>query len=1516
MQSITDMMNAAVATANYARKPAAGQGELRWITLHGGEDGGGTHVQVNGSGDIVKGPSGLAAKGIKNVGDFGKSGTKADRPKPEPKATPSEPDGGDQSASDEPEPAAEEPAKAKASSMFSGFDEITATEVNAPGISANDIPYDVAYNAHRNSSFVPERRAKQRQNEYVQQMNEDWAYISGLADTPELQEQAEAEFKRYAEGYRQKKLSVLHAASRTASAMITGPANFPTRSNQKRMNTEHRRWEELTEFRKKALSAIQRKIAPEESRMIRSGDPQAVELLKKKLEQAENDQAEFKKVNAAHKAFLKNPKSLDASDLSDKLKEAIRNYKPMYSWEPHPIAPYTSTNNAANIRRIKERIEQVSKMKAGSHTEVTYSGDVRVTEDPDAARIRIHFPGKPERETIAKLKSGGFRWSPSEGAWQRHLNNAGRYAVSSVLEKLGHEKIGVSTPKDADEVESESIPEPVVMHSEDDDEPEDTPSKYSLTSLLDAAVSRYSRPNQPATLTQMIDRAVFGRMNYAKNPDSPPTRRKPNAPTQSPTNPVVESEQSSKPSRQPGDGSAGWQKVGGASVFVDEDGKIEMGCPGLRDEHVSDLIGESDESRDVRDARQAHAEAAGIDGKAFTKAHKRKFETAKAQEMHKNAKSAAKSAQEQGHRGVSTKGVLQSMPDIHAAAKQQHGEREAARKTARDAFGQNASTLNRSKGDRDLKSGLDEIAPEIFHQIQEHLGHSEMANSGRGGMGQVTADDSQAIELINNFIAEGVQHLPGMHSIENAEQAAAMLSAASRSKRVFGDSQSDQHQQQQSDDWDDGFGPRDDGFGDAVEQPEDHGFNGDGAGGDDSEDDEDFDASELADVGDADDSEGDFDTSFGFGGGDDAGDDDLAELEADEPQASAPETPAGRFATEDDSEFAKRQMFEEQDDSSISNVERRRAYFAGLAQNIRRREADGDWDSDAQRKHNMQRLAGHERERDDLASIGKGLLAKFDAEYEALGELQDSGEAMSIDALADKFDVLPHHLDAALRGLVASGDIEKLDDETYRAAPIEPDDAQPAPAKPTEQSKPAVPTFKVPNVGVAGSQMGMFGQTSSGQKQLFNVAKPSKQQGQHKPQASLLEQIGDDMSKAAKANAALPGQIDMFGKSKNSRNAMATANYSYQSANQIAGMIDAAVSRHLATATEHYAKRKSAKGQGELHWITIHPNGPGSEGRAIEIDGKGNITKGFGTGGNLNDFGKKKDISSTSVDAESKKDDIGSTNAKARDVGSVGAEHPNSVKGSQAMSEQTTSPAVAEQSHSDEGRALPKLLREADGTISRRDMTIAKRKDHWKRGSVGMIDGQLLKIARIESVPGHKEERKYFFEPATDDEYNHRKAQVRLHAGRVGQAVHSNGTWFHVKSITTVDRREDSGFGTVVGTNHYANGNYVTESEADKINESFQRKFEKSPVGRRERILEIASRVKHSDHHSYDMPSTKDMTKINGYGNSGMAGSSSMYSDGMKIVMRESTYDDPMNVWILDDPALAQELLKAHEEQK
>ena len=106
-------------------------------------------------------------------------------------------------------------------------------------------------------------------------------------------------------------------------------------------------------------------------------------------------------------------------------------------------APYPSwalSNNNANIRRIKDRLAELEK-EAQRAAENADAGPVegdgyKLVENTELGRIQFIFEGKPDESTRALLKANGFKWAPSQGAWQRMLNDHGRYAAQKVRDEL------------------------------------------------------------------------------------------------------------------------------------------------------------------------------------------------------------------------------------------------------------------------------------------------------------------------------------------------------------------------------------------------------------------------------------------------------------------------------------------------------------------------------------------------------------------------------------------------------------------------------------------------------------------------------------------------------------------------------------------------------------------------------------------------------------------------------------------------------------------------------------------------------------------------------------------------------------------------------------------------------------------------------------------------------------------------------------------------------------------------
>lgn len=284
----------------------------------------------------------------------------------------------------------------------------------------SDIPEGLAQAAHAGTSWVPEQRATQEREGYASQMQGDLEMLRKHATTPEKEQALEAEFARYRAAYAERNRRYLSSRSRVVSAAIAGPSNFPTRRMEKRGDVMQKRLNEMLDFRKRALEAIVRTLHPE-WRPIMSGDADAETRLREKIEQAEAAHERMKKMNRAYEAFLKDPASLETSELPDGDKKYLRHWTPPVSYERLPFPGYALQNSSANIRRMKERLESVTKAQATPTTEAKGSA-AGVEDNPADNRVRLFFPGKPSAEIRTELKSRGFRWTPSLGCWQAYRN--------------------------------------------------------------------------------------------------------------------------------------------------------------------------------------------------------------------------------------------------------------------------------------------------------------------------------------------------------------------------------------------------------------------------------------------------------------------------------------------------------------------------------------------------------------------------------------------------------------------------------------------------------------------------------------------------------------------------------------------------------------------------------------------------------------------------------------------------------------------------------------------------------------------------------------------------------------------------------------------------------------------------------------------------------------------------------------------------------------------------------------
>jgi len=98
---------------------------------------------------------------------------------------------------------------------------------------------------------------------------------------------------------------------------------------------------------------------------------------------------------------------------------------------------YKLSNNSANIRRLKKRMERVTVAQATPASEEHGANGIRFEDAPHDNRVRLYFPDKPAEDVRRNLKSRGFRWSPTIGAWQAYRN--------SWTQQVAREIAGLST---------------------------------------------------------------------------------------------------------------------------------------------------------------------------------------------------------------------------------------------------------------------------------------------------------------------------------------------------------------------------------------------------------------------------------------------------------------------------------------------------------------------------------------------------------------------------------------------------------------------------------------------------------------------------------------------------------------------------------------------------------------------------------------------------------------------------------------------------------------------------------------------------------------------------------------------------------------------------------------------------------------------------------------------------------------------------------------------------------------
>lgn len=210
------------------------------------------------------------------------------------------------------------------------------------------------------------------------------------------------------------------------SILIAGGSGFNVRKKERQNAAADRNMQEWNE-----IQGILHKIRSVGTGGISGDDPNALNKLRAKLESLERLQNRMKAANSAIR--MKDQAKGDA-------KLAEMGYSPSDIKELRSpdfcgrigYPSYQLSNNNANIRRIRDRIEELEKRQDSPAPEGWKFGGGKVVINAELNRLQIVLDDRPDADTKQALKSHGFRWAPSQGAWQRQLTDNAIHAAKAI----------------------------------------------------------------------------------------------------------------------------------------------------------------------------------------------------------------------------------------------------------------------------------------------------------------------------------------------------------------------------------------------------------------------------------------------------------------------------------------------------------------------------------------------------------------------------------------------------------------------------------------------------------------------------------------------------------------------------------------------------------------------------------------------------------------------------------------------------------------------------------------------------------------------------------------------------------------------------------------------------------------------------------------------------------------------------------------------------------------------------
>lgn len=275
--------------------------------------------------------------------------------------------------------------------------------------------WERACNAYRLTSFEPEERGESAIMSYEEELHND------------LQSIPEAERERYLENYRKYFSAMLTSHANCASTMITGPANFNHKRNEKANRSYDNRLNEFRTWRDRALAAITRKMEdtkPQEQKqeeawqqllMVISSSASTIHSINIGKCEGYNKSLFVDSIRNRVSTYARNGEV----EIVDKAIEYIHEQN-----KKGQKAIITEQNSFFKLPLIaRAQRAKLEELSVKENKVIPFDGG-KIILNYQEDRLQICLDSMPSDELRHTLKREySFNWSAKNKAWQRRLTN-------------------------------------------------------------------------------------------------------------------------------------------------------------------------------------------------------------------------------------------------------------------------------------------------------------------------------------------------------------------------------------------------------------------------------------------------------------------------------------------------------------------------------------------------------------------------------------------------------------------------------------------------------------------------------------------------------------------------------------------------------------------------------------------------------------------------------------------------------------------------------------------------------------------------------------------------------------------------------------------------------------------------------------------------------------------------------------------------------------------------------------